>query len=760
MNINESLNRIFTAAFSEARLKKHKYLTPEHILYSMLFFEEGKTFLDNCGVQCQVLEKDLEEYLNSDVESGFNDDPIQTVGTNEVFSNAANQVLNSGRDMMEIKDIIISIYDLDESYAAYFLKKQGLERLTLLKEKNIATEDKNSKGDEKIDEAIEGKNDFLSKYLSCLNDEYRAGKLSRIVGRESEIKESLQILLRKKKNNPIYLGETGVGKTSIVNGLVQCIEEANGVGGLRNAKVFKLDMTSVVAGTKYRGDFEERLKKIFVEISKYENPIVFIDEIHTIIGAGAISGGNMDASALLIRYLEEGHIKFIGSTSYSHYNKFVTKNEALFRRFKKIDIKEPSEDETFEILKGIKEEYENFHGVHYSEETLREIIELSKRYLRERKFPDKAIDLMDEMGARVRLSKDENQIDVYVSGITNYVYEELDGENFDESDKVKIDKAISVSILSEILGIPQENIQESNVEKLRKLKPSIQKRIYGQDDAIEALSKSIKRSYAGLSDENKPLGSFLFVGPTGVGKTELTKELAKIMEMKLIRFDMSEYGEKHSVARLIGAPPGYVGYEEGGLLTDKVRNTPRSIILLDEIEKAHPDIFNILLQVMDYGTLTDSSGMESDFRNSIIIMTSNAGAKDIDKDKIGFGNRKINKEAIYDELKMKFAPEFLNRLDETIVFKHLGEEQVEKIIIKQIDQINEKLIKKKKKIEYDKDVIELIIEKSYSRKYGAREVQRFIDKNIKSLLVDKILFEEKSDDIIQITVENNEFKVG
>ncbi len=762
MRLDDTLNKILVAAYSEAKMGKHKYITPEHILYSVLGFDDGKMFMSECGVNYMELIEDLKEFLDTEIEGDYEEEPIQTYGTNEMFNTAATQVISSEREIIELKDVIVAIYDLEESHASYFIKKQGVQRLDILR-----TNTKIEKIEQVEENVIENKNKLISDYAICLNDKYKEGKISKIIGREDEIKRTVQILLRKRKNNPIHVGEAGVGKTSIVYGIVQKIEDGEINDSLKNAKIFSLDMGAILAGTKYRGDFEERFKNILNEISKYDNPIVYIDEIHTIIGAGAISGGTMDASNMLSSYLEDGHIKFIGSTTYVEYNKYIAKNSMLYRRFQKIDVIEPTKEETMKIVNGVKAEYEDFHNVEYSDKAIYNIIELSDRYIRDKKFPDKAIDLMDEIGSYIKMEK----LDEKFSEITEDTTEETDNSikeySFIEFKEGKSSKYERVSIhgkdakrvISKMLGIPQESVGKTNLDKLKSLRSDLESKIYGQSKAIETTVEAIKRAYSGLNDENKAVGNLLFVGPTGVGKTELAKQISKLMDMKFLRFDMSEYQEKHSVARLIGAPPGYVGYEEGGLLTDKVKNSPRSVVLLDEIEKAHSDIFNILLQVMDYGTLTDSSGAETDFRNTIIIMTSNAGAKDMGKDRIGFGDRTMVNDAVKDELNKSFSPEFLNRLDDVIIFNHLGEAEVKSIINKIFNEINIKLVKKGKKIEIGDEGIEYIIKNAYSKKYGAREIYRYIDKNVKSLLVDKILFDEDEDEVINITVKGGKLEI-
>ncbi|MFR2266309.1 MAG: AAA family ATPase, partial [Clostridium sp.] len=519
---------------------------------------------------------------------------------------------------------------------------------------------------------------------------------------------------RRTKNNPIHVGEPGVGKTSIVLGLARLINEGKVPEKLKNSEIYSLDIGGLLAGTKYRGDFEERIKKVLEQIKHRVNPIVYIDEIHSIVGAGALGGGSLDASNLLKPYLMEGKIKFIGATTFDEYKKHFEKDKALTRRFQTVEVKEPSINETVEIINGIKKSYEEYHNVSYTDKAIESAVILSNKYINDKFLPDKAIDVIDEAGASISMENSEERTLI---------------------DNVKIEE-----IISKMCHIPKKTVEKDEIEALMTLENKLKLNIFGQNVAIDEVVKCIKMSRAGLKDEGKPVASMLFVGPTGVGKTEICRVLSKELGIKLIRFDMSEYGEKHAASKLIGAPPGYVGYEEGGLLTDSVRKNPYSVLLLDEIEKAHPDILSVLLQVMDYATLTDNQGRKADFRNVILIMTSNAGAKEIGKNKVGFGERVVQVEAIKDEVKRFFTPEFRNRLDKIVVFNHIDKEMARNITIKEIGLFKEQLLSKNIILEFDESVINHISNEGVSKEYGAREISRIINSEIKALLIDEVLF--------------------
>jgi len=537
-----------------------------------------------------------------------------------------------------------------------------------------------------------------------------------VIGREDVIERTIQVLCRRYKNNPVHIGEAGVGKTAITEGLAQLIADDNVPKPLKKAKIFALDMGALLAGTRFRGDFEERLKKVIAELYKQKNVILFIDEIHTIVGAGAVSGGSLDASNILKPALTSGKIRCIGSTTFDEYRKFFDKDRALSRRFQPIEVPEPSVEDTYKILMGLREKYEEYHDVRYTEEAIHAAAELAAKHINDRHLPDKAIDVLDEAGARTRMFRE------------------------DEDGTVTVASPEIETVVAKIARIPEKSVSSSETTKLRDLEAAIKGRIFGQDDAIETVVQAIRRSRAGFQDQSKPIASLLFAGPTGVGKTELARQLAQIMGIPLHRYDMSEYQEKHTVSRFVGAPPGYVGYEEGGLLTEAIRKSPHAVLLLDEIEKAHQDIFNTLLQVMDYATLTDNTGRKADFRNVIVIMTSNAGAREVGKARVGFGERKVARGAISEAVKRIFAPEFRNRLDGMITFNDLNRDVVIDIVRKQIGEFQEQLLAKNVRFRPDEEVFAWLADRGYSTQFGAREVARLIQEHIKNFFVDEVLF--------------------
>jgi ATP-dependent Clp protease ATP-binding subunit ClpA len=748
MELDRVLNEIFLAAYNEAKLGKHEYFTPEHILYSSLFFDEGKEIITNCGGDVEELKNELVDFFKEHINLIEKGEPIQTIGVQNVVSSAGGHVISSERKTINLGDVIVAIYDEEEAFGSYFLKKQGIRRLDIL---NYIThgvsiveeiqfddvDDYEQYNDEDIysdelddiefdvEENSEYKgsksksNNILSSYTIELTDKARKGKIDPLIGREDILERTLQVLCRRLKNNPVHVGEPGVGKTAITEGLAQLIVEDKIPQLLKGSKIYCLDMASLLAGTKYRGDFEERIKKVLKEISRQDKAIVYIDEIHTVIGAGSISGGSMDASNILKPFLTGGNLRFIGSTTYEEYKKFFEKDRALSRRFQKIEVPEPSSEDTFNILMGLKDNYEKYHNVVYTEDALRTAAELSEKYINDRFLPDKAVDIIDEAGAYARLHANENEEKVEEIIIT----------------EKEIEKIVSL-----IAKIPEQSVSNDEIEKLKNLDENLKKAIFGQDKAIDIITKSIKRSRAGFNDEDKPVASLLFVGPTGVGKTEVSKQLAELLGIKLIRFDMSEYQEKHTVARLIGAPPGYVGYEEGGLLTDAVRKTPHCVLLLDEIEKVHPDVLNVLLQLMDYATLTDNSGKKADFRNVILIMTSNAGARGVGKTLLGFGERVVAGEAITKEVERIFSPEFRNRLDDIVVFNKINENMALKVAQKAVEEFAQKLSNKNVNLKVTDACYKWLAQKGFSTTYGAREILRVVQQEVKPYFVDEVLF--------------------
>ena len=651
----------------------------------------------------------------------------------------------SGKELVKIGDVIVAMYDDEESFASYFLRKQQMKRRDLLnyiahgisvvdtfdfvgtsnnEEEDIVEieeeeEDTQHSYDEEMNNPSE-KEHFLNNFTVELTEKAGRGEMDPLIGRQDILQRTLQVLGRRLKNNPVHVGEPGVGKTAITEGLAQLIVENKVPKILQGSKIYYLDMGSLLAGTKYRGDFEERIKKVLREISKEEKPIVYIDEIHTIVGAGAVSGGSMDASNILKPFLADGKVRFIGSTTYDEYKKHFEKDSALARRFQKIEVPEPSTEDTFDILMGLKERYEAYHKVTYSEDALKTAVELSSKYIKDRFLPDKAIDIMDEAGAYARL------------------YAEGSEEN------IVITVGAVEKIVASIAKIPEQSVSTNETLTLKNLDQNLKKQVFGQNEAIDIVVRAIKRSRAGFNEEEKPIASLLFVGPTGVGKTEVSKQLSKSLAIPLIRFDMSEYQEKHTVARLIGAPPGYVGYEEGGLLIEAMKKNPHCVLLLDEIEKAHPDIYNVLLQVMDYATLTDNTGRKADFRNVILIMTSNAGAREASKNIIGFGDRLESGGAVTKEVERVFSPEFRNRLDNIIIFNKIDEAMALQIAKKAMKQFEEKLLTKNIKLLVTDNLYVWLSKKGYSEAYGAREINRVVQQEIKTYFVDEVLFGDLS----------------
>jgi len=653
-------------------------------------------------------------------------------GLSQTIEEAARKAISSDRDTIELPHLLYSMMELEESYGAYFVQMQGVECVDLLVELGTdgsgrkmgagagrtggtgsnagtgGTADMDHEADEE-----EERESILLQYAVCINDEVKNS--CPLIGREAELERTMQVLCRRQKNNPLHVGEPGVGKTAITYGLAARINEGRVPEKLKNARIYGIDLGSMLAGTQFRGDFEKRLKAVMEELKEEENPILYIDEIHNLVGAGAVNGGSMDASNLLKPYLTDGKLKFIGATTYEEYKKYFSKDKSLVRRFQNIDIKEPTVEETVEILNGLKPYYEKFHHVRYQKGTMEHAASLSEQYINERYLPDKAIDLIDEAGAYLELHPKNKKIQV-------------------------VDKKLVEEVLAKICRIPKQTVETEERQKLARLERELKGRVFGQEAAVDQLTNAIKLSKAGLSEENKPVGSLLFVGPTGVGKTELAKSVAEVLGIRLVRFDMSEYAEKHTVAKLIGSPAGYVGYEEGGLLTEAIRKNPHCVLLLDEIEKAHSDIYNILLQIMDYATLTDNQGRKADFRSVILIMTSNAGAEKADRASIGFGGRQLNEEGITDEVKRVFRPEFRNRLDRIIIFRPLDAAMADRIVGKEFGNLARKAAEKNVELTLSRACRKYLAAKGVSREYGAREIKRIIGQEIKPLLVDEMLF--------------------
>jgi len=732
MRLDGISNQIYVVAVNEARMQAHEYILPEHFLYASLLFSEGKELMTRSGADSQGVMRDLAAFFDEHVPKKPSENPVESIGFVQFFEMAAQNVVAGGKDIITLGDLLSAMFNLRHSHALYIMTKNGADRLLMLK--YMAQTSSKTRQTQKDKEPVR-ESEFLSKYAQNLTTMAKDGRLDPLIGRDDIMKKMMMVLCRRLKNNPALVGDSGVGKTAIVEGLAQKIVKNLVPEPLKKANLFYIDMGSVLAGTKYRGDFEERLIAVLDEISKFHTPIIYLDEIHNIVGAGAVSGGSMDATGILKPYFSKGAVRFIGATTFEEYKKYFERDKALTRRFLKIDVTEPAFDESVKILEGIKFKYESFHNVIYSDEIIVKICELAAKYLKDRAMPDKAIDIMDETGARIRMAK---------TGKTPYVITQDDIE----------------SCVAEMANVPKNSVSSKEADRLKNLDAHLRASIFGQDEAIECIVSAIKLSRSGLMETERPVANLLFVGPTGVGKTEIAKQLAKELGTKLIRYDMSEYQEKHSVARLIGSPPGYVGFEEGGLLTDAIRKTPHCVLLLDEIEKAHSDILNILLQVTDYGVLTDNTGKKADFRNVIIIMTSNAGAREIGKRMVGFESVPVTKDAIDREVERIFSPEFRNRLDQIVVFNHINEQMARQITEKAFKTLKDSLEKKNLALEVSDAVTAYITEKGMSEKYGAREIIRIINTEIKKLLAGQILFDNFPDNKVRIEIENGEIIIA
>lgn len=710
--INKDLQIIISATIEDAIERGHQYLTVEHLLYAILHDDFGIEIIKNCGGDPEQIKRNLERFLEEHIPKRKNKGHTHpTVSFQRIMERTMNHIKSAEKKEADAGDFLASMFLEEDSYAINLLKSYGITRIDIL---NYISHGIPKTGFEESLKKEDKKADPLKTFTIELVEKARRGEIDPIIGRYLELERVIQVLSRRRKNNVVLVGEPGVGKTAIVEGLALKVAKGEIPSHLKNVKIFALDMGSLLAGTKYRGDFEARMKALINSLYKIKDCILFIDEIHTIVGAGSASGSTIDASNLLKPVLIEGKIRCIGATTYEEYRNYFEKDRALSRRFQKIDIVEPSEEETFEILKGLKCYYEDYHGVRYTDEALRSAVHLSAKYINERFLPDKAIDVIDEAGAVVRLYYNENPT---------------------------VDEKIVEQTVAKMARMPSQDITSSEVDRLKNLESELKSVIFGQDEAVQAVVRVIKLAKAGLKEPQRPIGCFLFTGPTGVGKTELARQLAKILGIAFIRFDMSEYMEKHSVAKLIGAPPGYIGFEQGGLLTEQIRKNPHCVLLLDEIEKAHEEIFNVLLQVMDYGTLTDNTGRKADMRNVILIMTSNIGAREIEKPVIGFGDRSSeqlqkSKEAI----ERLFSPEFRNRLDAVVTFNPLPEKIVLKIVDKFIKELNEQLVSKNIFVEITEETRKWLAQKGFDIKFGARPLQRLIQKEIKAPLVEEILF--------------------
>jgi len=790
MRVSGHVQAIIDAAYNEAKLRNHEYLTPEHILYAALAFDEVQGVLFSCGADMEQLKLGMESYFEQKLPLTTTGEPTKTVGFHSIIERALIQCRSSQKEMIDVADILVSLFDEERCYSAYYLRKAGVKRLELLQvlshnfgNDNFFNSEKNEQDgkyanvhdDEQVDGQKKNKKSALERYAIDLTALAREQKLEPVIGREEELDRTVQVLCRRMKNNPIHVGDSGVGKTAITEGLAQRIVADQVPPTIKGFSIFSLDMGALVAGTKYRGDFEERVKRVVEEMLKKEKVILFIDEIHTLVGAGSVSGGALDASNMLKPALTSGRLRCIGSTTHEEYGKFFEKDRALSRRFQKIDINEPSEEVAIDIVKGLKSRYENYHHVHYSDEVVETAVRLSAQFITERRLPDKAIDVIDEAGAfaRIEAYKNKTQEDSAQEASQNAAHPALqevspetpENSSADNSmtanevsasnnpadgtsatvqnghvETIEISLPVIETVISKIARIPQMSVGESEKDKLKDLEKKLKERIYGQNEAVAAVVKAVKRSRAGFRAEGKPVANFLFAGPTGVGKTELARQLAEILGVTMLRFDMSEYQEKYTVSRLIGSSPGYVGYEDGGQLTDAVRKQPHAVVLLDEIEKAHPDIYNILLQIMDYATLTDNQGRKADFRNVIFIMTSNAGAREIGKGLIGFGERIMDESAVDSAVDKIFTPEFRNRLDAVVRFGHLSREIMVSIVQKELDAFTVQLAGKNVTITVTGNCVDKLAEEGYSREFGARNAGRIIEEKIKSFFVDEVLF--------------------
>ena len=719
--LEDSLNK----AFKEARSQNHEFMTVEHLLLALMSNDGVIEVLMACGSDMDLLKSDLTAFLDETTPLLPPDDERDTqptLGFQRVLQRAVFHVQSSGKQEVNGLNVLVAIFSEQESQAVYFLKKQDISRLEIVNyishgiskiEGPTPEHDDTATEEEPAEEAAASP---LEMYASNLNELALAGKIDPLIGRKDEVDRTIQILARRRKNNPLFVGDAGVGKTALAEGLAKRIVDSDVPDVLKDYVIHSLDLGALLAGTKYRGDFEKRLKAVLKQLKLEENAVLFIDEIHTIIGAGAASGGAMDASNLLKPMLATSELKCIGSTTYQEYRGIFEKDRALARRFQKIDVSEPSVEECVQILSGLKSRFEEHHKVRYTHQALRSAAELAERFINDKHLPDKAIDVIDEAGAsQVLLPASKRKKTIGVKDIE--------------------------SVVAKIARIPAKSVSSDDKEILKSLESNLKLVIYGQDDAVDSLSSAIKLSRSGLGNTEKPIASFLFAGPTGVGKTEVTRQLARIMGIELIRFDMSEYMEQHTVSRLIGAPPGYVGYDQGGLLTEAVTKSPHAVLLLDEIEKAHPDVFNILLQIMDHGTLTDNNGRKADFRNIVFVMTTNAGADKLDKTSIGFQNQDNSTDAM-ETIKKVFTPEFRNRLDSIIQFKQLGPDMIGRVVDKFIFEFEAQLEEKGVSLTVDDEARTWIALKGYDPKMGARPMARVIQEHLKKPMAEELLFGE------------------
>lgn len=726
--LSKDLEATLSDAFKGARNKRHEFMTVEHLLLALLDNEVAYTVLMACDCDINRLRGELVDFVNAttplipDSEAARETQP--TLGFQRVLQRAVFHVQSSGKREVTGANVLVAIFSEQESQAVYFLQQQNIARIDVVNfithgiSKIPGREESNESPPEQLEEenAPDTSNNPLDSFATNLNIEAEKGRIDPLIGREEEVTRVIQVLSRRSKNNPLLVGESGVGKTAVAEGLAKLIVEGDVPEVLQDSVIYSLDLGALLAGTKYRGDFEKRFKALLAELMKNPHAVLFIDEIHTIIGAGAASGGVMDASNLLKPVLTSGNMRCIGSTTYQEYRGIFEKDRALSRRFQKIDVDEPDVDTTYKILKGLKSRFEEHHDLRYSDKALKAASELAGRYINDRYMPDKAIDVIDEAGAYQRLQPSSKR-------------------------KKLIQVADVEKVVAAIARIPPKHVSSSDIDALKSLDSNLKMVVFGQDKAIDSLATAIKLSRAGLNDDEKPIGSFLFSGPTGVGKTEVSRQLAKIMGIELLRFDMSEYMERHTVSRLIGAPPGYVGFDQGGLLTEAVSKNPHCVLLLDEIEKAHPDVFNLLLQVMDHGTLTDNNGRQADFRNVILIMTTNAGAQEMARPSIGFTEQDHTTDGM-EAIKKAFSPEFRNRLDGIIQFGALTVETIRTVVDKFLVDLQVQLDDKKVQLQLDDSAVDWFVEHGYSESMGARPMARLLQEKLKKALAEDILFGE------------------
>ncbi|QQM32427.1 ATP-dependent Clp protease ATP-binding subunit ClpA [Martelella lutilitoris] len=747
-----SLEKALHQALTYANDRHHEYATLEHLLLALIDDGDAAAVMGACNVDLDALRKTVTEYVDTELANlvtGYDEDSKPTSGFQRVIQRAVIHVQSSGREEVTGANVLVAIFAERESHAAYFLQQQEMTRYDAVNyishgigKRPGSSEIRTPRGANSENEDTDGaaqqadengrkQPDALKAYCVNLNEKAMSGKIDPLIGRDAEVNRTIQVLCRRSKNNPLYVGDPGVGKTAIAEGLAKRIVEGKVPEALIDATIFSLDMGTLLAGTRYRGDFEERLKQVVKELEEYEGAVLFIDEIHTVIGAGATSGGAMDASNLLKPALSSGAIRCIGSTTYKEYRQFFEKDRALVRRFQKIDVNEPSVDDAIEIMKGLKPYFEEYHNLRYTNDAIKAAVELSARYISDRKLPDKAIDVIDESGAAQMLLPVSRRR------------------------KMITEKEIEATVAT-MARIPPKSVSKDDEQVLANLEQELRSVVYGQDKAIDALATSIKLARAGLREPNKPIGSYIFSGPTGVGKTEVSKQLASSLGVELLRFDMSEYMERHTVSRLLGAPPGYVGFDQGGLLTDGVDQHPHCVVLLDEIEKAHPDIYNILLQVMDHGSLTDHNGKKIDFRNVILIMTTNAGAAEMSKSAIGFGSSRRTGDD-EEALNRIFTPEFRNRLDAIIPFAPLPTEVIHQVVQKFVMQLESQLSERNVTFELEDKAVEWLASRGYDEKMGARPLSRVIQEHIKKPLANEILFGKlKKGGVVRVDVKTDE----